>query len=107
MPADVTGDLSAARGVTCVDCILQVQLFGEGCEIIGVSIHLVTIPRLRGTTVAPAVVRNDSIATIAEEQHLRVPVVRSERPALTEYYRLSRSPVLVENLCTIFCRNRW
>src|SRR5437762_1468426 len=65
--------------------------------------NVVAIPRLGGTTVPSPVMRDDSIALLAEEQHLSVPIVRSERPAVTEHYGLALSPVLVVNLCAVFC----
>ena len=51
------------------------------------------------------VVRDHAIATLAEEQHLPVPVVRAERPAVAEDDRLSLAPVLVVNRCSIFYCN--
>lgn len=54
------------------------------------------------------VVRDDSIALLTEEQHLRVPVERAERPAVTEYNGLSLAPVFVIDLCAVFggdCRH--
>ena len=33
-----------------------------------------------------------------EKQHLRVPIVRRERPTMAEHDGLTRAPVLVENL---------
>jgi len=88
-----------------MDCVLQVKLFGEGCEIVGVSVHVIAIPRLGGTAVSSPIVGDDAIAMLAEEQHLSIPVVRGERPAVTEHYRLSLSPVLVVNLRTVFGSN--
>src|SRR5438132_11408080 len=107
MPSNVTGDFSATGGVAHVDSVLQVKLFSEGCEIVGVGVHVVAIPRLGGTAVPSPVMRDDAIALLAEEQHLSVPVVRGERPAVTEDYRLSFAPILVVNLCAVFCRNCW
>src|SRR5580765_7210978 len=107
MAPDVTCNLATTGGVADMYSILQVKFFGEGCEIVGISVHLVAIPCLRGTAVSSPVVGDNSKATLAEEQHLRVPVVRGEGPAVTEHYRLSRPPVLVENLRTVFGRNRW
>src|SRR5271165_1199594 len=106
MTADVTGDFSAASGVAYMDCILKVEFFGEGGEIVGVGVHLVAVPGLSRPAVAAPVVRDDSIATLAEEQHLSVPVVRAERPSVTEHDGLALSPVLVENVGTIFRRKR-
>jgi hypothetical protein len=48
-----------------VDGVLQVEFFGEGCEIVRVGIHLVTIPRLGETAVPSPVMRDDSIALLA------------------------------------------
>ena len=41
---------------------------------------------------APPVVRDDAIASLAEEQHLSVPVVRAQWPAVRENDRLARCP---------------
>src|SRR5271166_2513332 len=102
MTADVTGDFSAASGVAYMDCILKVEFFGEGGEIVGVGVHLVAVPGLSRPAVAAPVVRDDSIATLAEEQHLSVPVVRAERPSVTEHYGLAFSPVLVIDSRAVF-----
>src|SRR5580692_12595596 len=108
MPTDVPRNFSTAGGVAHMDCSLQIKLFSEGGEIVGVSVHLVAIPRLSGTAVASPVVRDHTIAALAEIQHLSIPVVRSERPSVAEHNGLARSPVLVENLSAVFdgdCRH--
>src|SRR5216683_247662 len=89
-----------------MDCVLQVKFFRESREIVGVGVHVVTVPRLGGTAVPSPIMRDDSIALLAEEQHLSVPVIRGERPAVTEHYGLALAPVLVVNLCAVFCRDR-
>jgi hypothetical protein len=43
-----------------------------------------------------------TIAMLDEEQHLGVPVVGAERPAMMEDNRLALSPVLVEDLSAVF-----
>src|SRR5882757_10565769 len=45
-------------------------------------------------------------AVVEEKHHLRVPIVGRQRPTVTEHYGLARSPVLVEDLRSVFCRNR-
>jgi hypothetical protein len=52
-------------------------------------------------------VGNDAIAVGNEEQHLHVPVVRRERPAVVKHNGLGifRAPVLVEDGCAIFGRD--
>src|SRR6266404_4498242 len=107
MPSNVTCYFATTGGVADMDCILQVKHFGERRKIVGVSVHLVSVPGLGGTAVSTAIMRNHSKATLAEEQHLRIPVVRAKRPTVTEHDGLARSPILVEDLCTVFCGNRW
>src|SRR5271154_6606013 len=51
---------------------------------------------------ASPVVRDHSIAALPEEQHLPVPIVSAQRPTVREDNGLSRAPVLVINLCSIF-----
>ena len=53
----------------------------------------------------PPVVRDHAIAALPEEQHLPVPVVRGQRPTVREHDWLSRAPVLVVNLCSVFRRD--
>src|SRR5689334_8622812 len=48
-----------------------------------------------------AVVRDHAIPTMQEEQHLRVPVVGRQRPAVAEYDGLTGAPVLEEQLGSI------
>src|SRR5271156_1561701 len=56
------------------------------------------------------VVCNDAIAELTEEQHLAIPVVAAERPAVRENDRLTCSPIFVVNLRAVFrrdCRHLW
>src|SRR6266849_1954642 len=86
--------------------IFQVKLFSQSREIVRISVHIVTVPRLGGTAVPAPVMRDDSIALLTEKQHLSVPVVRGKRPAVTEHNGLALSPVLVVNLRAVSCRDR-
>src|SRR6266446_6175996 len=107
MTADVARNFTAAGRVADMDCVLQVELFGKSREIVGVSVHLIAFPRLIGTAMPTAVVRDHSIAALAKEQHLSIPIVRSKGPTVTEYDGLSRAPVFVVNLRSVFCGNGW
>src|SRR5947207_57477 len=51
------------------------------------------------------VVRDDTVALVEEVQHLRVPVVGAQRPAVMEDERLRilATPVLVEDLDAVLC----
>jgi len=44
-------------------------------KIVGILVHVVPMPGLAGTSVAPAVVRDDAIAALSQEQHLRIPCI--------------------------------
>ena len=53
--------------------VLQVEMLEQRRQIVGVGIHVVTVPRLAGAAMAPAVMRDDAISVMAEEEHLGVP----------------------------------
>src|SRR5450631_4472989 len=102
MATNVTGNFPAAGGMADVDCVLQIKFFSEDRKIIGVGVHIVAVPGLGGAAVPSTVRCYDPKALLAEKSHLSVPVVRGERPAVTEHYGLAFSPVLVINLRTVF-----
>src|ERR1700687_1959456 len=52
-----------------------------------------------------AVVSDASVSAVRQKQHLVFPGVRAKRPAVAEDYGLSRAPVLVVDLGTVFCRD--
>ena len=55
---------------------------------------------------AAPVMGDDAIAVLEEEQHLGVPVVGRQGPAVAEHDGLTASPVLVEDLRAIRRRDR-
>src|SRR6266516_2437824 len=61
---------------------------------------------LGGAAMAAPVVGYDAIAVLEEEQHLRVPIICRQRPAVTENDGLTRAPVLEIDLCSIFGGDR-
>src|ERR1700734_607963 len=64
------------------------------------------VPGLAGTPVSPPVVSNHAIAAFAEEQHLCVPIIGGQWPAVAKYDGLTLAPVLVIDLRSIFRCNR-
>src|SRR3974390_3645233 len=50
---------------------------------------------------AAPVVGNDTKAPLPEEEHLGVPVVGTQRPAVAENNGLTAAPVLVMNVCAV------
>ena len=53
-----------------------------------------------------AVDANNAIAVLEEEQHLRIPVIGAQGPAVMEDNRLTVAPILVEYLGTVFGGDR-
>jgi hypothetical protein len=91
-----------------VDRISQVEMLDHSRSVGRIVVHIVASGHLCGTTVTAHVVGDDAIAIGKEEQHLRVPVVRRQRPAVVKHNGLGilRAPVFVENRCAILCGDR-
>ncbi|MNJ62210.1 hypothetical protein D3C77_580420 [compost metagenome] len=79
---------------------LDAQVGDHGGHVVGVVVHVVAVPRLAGAAVATAVVGDHAVTVGEEEQHLRIPIVGAERPAVVEVddRRIARAPILVEDL---------
>lgn len=79
--------------------IAQIKRVSQRDDIGDIGVHVVTARRLRRTAMAAAIMRDDAIAFLDEEHHLRVPVIRAERPAVVEHdgERVGVAPVLVED----------
>src|ERR1700677_2937533 len=92
MPAQIARHLAAAGGVPDVNSILQVEMGSQRREVIGIVIHVMPFAHLRRAAMAAAVMSNDAIAMTEEKQHLRVPVVGGERPAMAEHDGLTFAP---------------
>src|SRR5262245_26302512 len=70
-------------------------------------VHVVAVGGLRGAAMAAPVVRDNPIALLKKEEHLCVPVVRRQRPAVAEHDRLPLTPVLVVDLDSIAGCDHW
>ena len=64
-------------------------------------VHIVAIGGLGGATMSTAVMGYHTIALMQEEQHLGVPIISRQRPAMAEHNWLARTPILVEDLRTV------
>lgn len=84
---------------------LKIELFGKGCKVICIRIHIIDLPRLRGTAMSSPVMCNHWKALLAKKEHLCIPVIRTQRPSMAENYGLTRSPIFIIQRATIFCSN--
>ena len=77
----------------------QIELGRELDEIGSERVHVLADIGLARPPMAAPVMRDHAIALVKEEQHLVVPVVGAQRPAVMEDDRLGvpRAPVLVED----------
>src|SRR5882672_7667356 len=98
MPSQIMRHLAAASGMADMNGILQIKMRRQPRKIVCIVIHIVAGTCLGGSAVAAAVMGYDAIALLEEEQHLRVPVIGRQRPAMTENDGLTFAPVLVKNL---------
>ncbi|MNO87539.1 hypothetical protein D3C76_789620 [compost metagenome] len=98
MACDVAGNLATASGMADMHGVLQIQVRDQFRKIRGVGVHVVAFVGLRGATVAAAVMGNHAVALGEEEQHLIVPVVPRQRPAVVEHDGLPATPIFVEQL---------
>src|SRR5436189_3703756 len=74
---------------------LEVEMCGQRRQVVGVMIHVMAATGLGGAAMAAPVVGDDAIAVLEEEQHLRVPVIGRQRPAMAEHDGLTFAPVLI------------
>src|SRR5438876_12163505 len=95
MTAEITHYLAAARGMADVNRIFQVEMIGDRLQIIGIVVHVVSAAGLSRATMSAPIRGNDAETFAEEKKHLRVPIIRRERPAVTEHNRLPATPVLI------------
>ena len=109
MTAEITHHLAATSRMADVNRILQVEMISDGLQIVGIMVEVVAIGYLRRTAVAASVVRDDPITFGEEEQHLRIPIVRAQRPAMAEHDGLSFTPVFIIDIdvSSIFFSNSY
>ena len=79
---------------------------GQRRQIVGVMIHVMAAACLGGATMAAPVVGDHAETLAEEEQHLRVPIIGRQRPAVAKHDRLTFAPVLVKDLNAVFGGDR-
>jgi hypothetical protein len=98
VPRDIARHFAAASGVADVDSILEIKGFHEFGNVGSVCVHVVATRRLRGTAVPASIMGDHPVTVPQKEHHLGVPIVGGKGPAMVEEERLTRAPILVENL---------
>ena len=77
-----------------VDGLAEVEVCSQLGEVIGVVIHVVALVNLRRAAVPAPVVGDHPVTVMQEEEHLGIPVIGRERPAVAEDDRCSLPPSL-------------
>ena len=102
VPCDIMHHFAATGRMADVDSVLQIEMRRHRRKVIGIVIHVVAVADLGGAAVAAAVMGDDAIAVVEEEQHLRIPVVGRQRPTMAEDDGLSFAPILIIDLDAVF-----
>src|SRR5205823_15013778 len=95
MTAEIMHHLAAAGRMADVNRILEVEMIGHGLPIVGIVVHVVPAAGLSRATMSTPISCNDAETFAEEKKHLRVPIIRRERPAVTEHNRLPAAPVFI------------
>src|SRR4051812_38248498 len=82
--------------------VAEVQMRNQLGNISGVVVDIMTVTNLRRAAMASTIVGDHAIALIKEVKHLRVPIICAQWPAVMENNRLTRAPILIENIDTVF-----
>src|SRR6478752_2799891 len=79
----------------------------NGGDVGGVMIHVVAVGDLARSSVPAPIVGYDAISLLHEEEHLRIPIVAAQRPAMMKHHSLpiSRTPILEIDRCSVLRRN--
>src|SRR5947207_4845483 len=95
MTGEIMHHLAAAGRMADVNRILEVEMIGYGLQIVGIVLHVVSVAGLSRATMSAPIIRNDAETFAEEKKHLRVPIIRRERPAVAEHDGLSFAPVFI------------
>src|SRR5689334_2818414 len=95
MTRQVMHDLAAARGMPHVNRILQPEMIGDRFQVVRVMVHVVAAAGLGGAAMSAPIGGDHAVTFAKEKEHLRIPIIRRERPAVTEDDGLSTAPVFI------------
>src|SRR5262245_32808347 len=82
-----------------MDGVAQIKMLDDRGRVRGVVVHVVAVAHLARPAMAAPVMSDDSIPFPEEVEHLRVPVVGAQWPAMMEddWLCVLGAPVLVED----------
>src|SRR5262245_40778843 len=82
-------------------CFAKIQCLHHRVKVVGVAIHVVVPICLLGAAVTATVYADASVAAMRQEEHLRIPGIRIERPAMGKCDDRAGAPVFVEDPCAV------
>src|SRR3974377_294856 len=89
-----------------MDGIAQIGVPDDRGCVGSIMVEVVAVGYLGRPSMAAAVDSHHAIAVVKEEQHLGIPVVATERPAMVEDNGLALAPISVEDLDAVPGRDR-
>src|SRR5262245_47676256 len=91
-----------------MDGAAKIERLDQHGDVRGIGVHVMTVCSLAGTPMAATVVCYHAIAVLEEEEHLIVPIVTTQRPAVMEDDGLCVlwAPILVEDFGAVFGGDR-
>jgi hypothetical protein len=95
MTPDVARYFASAGRMPDKRGLLQVKRLDKGRQIVCVCIHVIAIPWLVRSAMTAAVMRDDTMSVLAEENHLRVPGISGKGPPVRKNDRVPAAPILV------------
>jgi hypothetical protein len=88
-------DFAASGRMADVNYIPEIEMVGDGLQVVGIVVEVVTVGYLRRTAVPAPIMGDNAISVLKEKQHLRIPVIGRQRPTVAEDDRLTFAPVLI------------
>ena len=101
MTGDITRDLAAAYGMADMNGILEIELFDQLRQVVGVGVQVIAVPGLARAAMAATIMGDTAIAARGKEKHLIFEGVRAQGPAMAKHNRLSRAPIVVIKRCPV------
>src|SRR5205814_10559400 len=95
MTTEIMHHLAAAGRMADVNRILEVEMIGDGLQIVGIVVHVVPAAGLSRATMSAPISCNDVETFADEKKHLRVPIIGRQRPAVAEHDGLTFAPILI------------